>query len=618
VDLTFKVADTSAPQQGDQAVLSLTIESQALTPGTIYSFASSYDHVGNLTSYSDTVMGSWGLTYDTLNRLRTAQAIAGDFSQQMPYACWSYDSFGNRVAQEQSPVAFQSGSGGPNACTPQTSATVSTVLASVNSDNQITSTNARGVTDIPTYDGAGNMQTDGANQYLYDPEGRICAVQGTTMDGITAMTGYLYDAGGNRIAKGIISSMSCDPSVNGFQVTGTYVLDKGGEELTTLDGGGDWMRTNVYAAGKLLATYDMVGNPVPANGLGSQMAGLHFHLTDPLGTRRVQVSGNIYPTNASGTLFNTVGQPETDIQSLPYGDGLYSYPDPQASATADDATPLHFTGKERDTESGNDYFGARYYASSMGRFLSPDPKLISRKRMLDPQGWNMYAYARNNPLILIDPDGAEWQWAGARNSGNAAALVHAMAIAYASNGKFRGNFDRIANSKSTIVHLSDRAVQDTTYHGSPVVGVNFGGTGLTKSSYTVSNGAVTAVTNPVNAVEQVDVTKALNSGGATDLGTVVKHETEHAVQIDSDPIGYQNAAIGANPQGSSLETEAQAAGSDTTSGSSMTFGDAQNAVMNGLGLTNADLYPDIQTETPTINATIQEESNANRPPQTNP
>jgi RHS repeat-associated protein len=31
-----------------------------------------------------------------------------------------------------------------------------------------------------------------------------------------------------------------------------------------------------------------------------------------------------------------------------------------------------FTGKERDSESGNDYFEARYYASSMGRFMSPD------------------------------------------------------------------------------------------------------------------------------------------------------------------------------------------------------------------------------------------------------
>jgi RHS repeat-associated protein len=31
-----------------------------------------------------------------------------------------------------------------------------------------------------------------------------------------------------------------------------------------------------------------------------------------------------------------------------------------------------FTGKERDTESGNDYFEARYYSSTMGRFMSPD------------------------------------------------------------------------------------------------------------------------------------------------------------------------------------------------------------------------------------------------------
>ena len=45
--------------------------------------------------------------------------------------------------------------------------------------------------------------------------------------------------------------------------------------------------------------------------------------------------------------------------------------DQYAAPTADDATPLHFTGKERDTESGNDYFGARYYASAMGRFIVP-------------------------------------------------------------------------------------------------------------------------------------------------------------------------------------------------------------------------------------------------------
>ena len=63
--------------------------------------------------------------------------------------------------------------------------------------------------------------------------------------------------------------------------------------------------------------------------------------------------------------------------------------------------PLRFTGKERDAESGNDYFGARYYTSTMGRFLSPDPLMASAK-VWDPQTWNRYTYGRNNPLKMID------------------------------------------------------------------------------------------------------------------------------------------------------------------------------------------------------------------------
>ena len=69
---------------------------------------------------------------------------------------------------------------------------------------------------------------------------------------------------------------------------------------------------------------------------------------------------------------------------------------------------LHFTGKERDTESGNDYFGARYYASSMERFLSPDPVFISAQRLMDPQSLNLYSYVRNNPLGLTDDSGLDF------------------------------------------------------------------------------------------------------------------------------------------------------------------------------------------------------------------
>ncbi|KAA6461076.1 hypothetical protein DYQ86_12500 [Acidobacteria bacterium AB60] len=66
--------------------------------------------------------------------------------------------------------------------------------------------------------------------------------------------------------------------------------------------------------------------------------------------------------------------------------------------------PSHFTGKERDSESGNDYFGARYYASTMGRWLSPDPSNWGID-FFYPQTWNHYSYVANNPLSATDPNG---------------------------------------------------------------------------------------------------------------------------------------------------------------------------------------------------------------------
>ncbi|MBN8729676.1 MAG: RHS repeat-associated core domain-containing protein [Acidobacteria bacterium] len=68
---------------------------------------------------------------------------------------------------------------------------------------------------------------------------------------------------------------------------------------------------------------------------------------------------------------------------------------------------MHFTGKERDAETGLDYFGARYMASAQGRFTTPDPKGHSMRTMANPQKWNKYSYVLNNPLALVDPDGLE-------------------------------------------------------------------------------------------------------------------------------------------------------------------------------------------------------------------
>jgi RHS repeat-associated protein len=234
---------------------------------------------------------------------------------------------------------------------------------------------------IPCYDASGDVTYDGINTYLYDAEGRICAVS-STVYGTTSMTGYIYDADGTRVAKGSIQNMNtCDPSSvanggNGFQTISDYVLGPSGEQVTEMGMDSNntlaWQHTNVYGAGKLMATYDNNG--------------LHFYMDDPLGTRRAQ-------TDYAGVL-------EQTCSSLPFGDDL------ACSGSTIAPTEHHFTGKERDIESGNDYFGARYYASSMGRFLSPDP-LMASAHASNPQTWNRYAYVLNNPLRLVDPDGMD-------------------------------------------------------------------------------------------------------------------------------------------------------------------------------------------------------------------
>ncbi|MGA2219754.1 MAG: RHS repeat-associated core domain-containing protein [Terracidiphilus sp.] len=352
--------------------------------GTVYFYQvpeGGYAPNGNILTHSDSVMGTWQFGYDTLNRLTTSQN-EGATSASQAYSgmngCWTYDGFGNRGTEAMSKTA----------CT-ATPPLVSwarysgTVNGANNNQMSATSQNAN---QASGYDGAGNVTNDGVNTYLYDAEGRICAVE-YTVSGTTTMTGYLYDASGARVGKGSLSSWptSCTGLItaNGYAPTNQYLLGAGGEQVTELDGGNNWKHTNVWTGGKLLGTYDSTA--------------LHFPLTDPLGTKRIQVSA------ATGAIDET-------CLSLPYGDSL--------SCQGDDATEHHFTGKERDAESGNDYFGARYYASSMGRWMSPDWSAkyepVPYAKLDNPQTLNLYAYVENNPLTRADSDGHSWndvaQW----------------------------------------------------------------------------------------------------------------------------------------------------------------------------------------------------------------
>jgi RHS repeat-associated protein len=68
-----------------------------------------------------------------------------------------------------------------------------------------------------------------------------------------------------------------------------------------------------------------------------------------------------------------------------------------------------FTGYERDNETDLDFAQARYHNFNLGRFNSPDPARMLKARMADPQHWNLYVYARNNPIGLVDIIG-EFPW----------------------------------------------------------------------------------------------------------------------------------------------------------------------------------------------------------------
>jgi RHS repeat-associated protein len=83
-------------------------------------------------------------------------------------------------------------------------------------------------------------------------------------------------------------------------------------------------------------------------------------------------------------------------------------PDAWSFSVASENT-YKFTGKERDSESGLDYFGARHYSSSFGRFIIPDwaakPVTVPYATLGNPQSLNLYSYVQNNPTVVVDSDG---------------------------------------------------------------------------------------------------------------------------------------------------------------------------------------------------------------------
>lgn len=197
------------------------------------------------------------------------------------------------------------------------------------------------------YDAAGNMTTGG---YTYDAENRISSVGGVT---------YTYDGDGKRVEKS-------SGKIYWYGM-GSDLLDETDMTGSTANSG-----FNEYAffGGKRTARRNS-SNAV------------FYYFADHLGTSRTMVqSGQI--TVCYDADFYPFGGERTIVNTCPQN--------------------YKFTGKERDMESGLDYFGARYFPSTMGRFMSPDPGNVGVK-IENPQSWNMYSYSLNNPLAFTDPTG---------------------------------------------------------------------------------------------------------------------------------------------------------------------------------------------------------------------
>jgi len=256
---------------------------------------------------------------------------------------YDYDRFGNRWHQN-GPHSSQLG---------------------FDANNRIT-----GVTGVG-YDLAGNLTSDGSGPgshiYFYDAENRLIQVDGTLGTCSTATACYVYNADGQRVRK-TTGGSSMD-----------YLYDLAGHKIADVDPTGVFMRGELYAGGRHFAVYAPEPGPTGAT---------FFTHSDWLGTERVRT--------------DMTGAPCETITSLAFGDGQII--SGNCGNSSGDVSPMHFTGKERDTESGLDNFGARFDSSSMGRFMSPDPENAGAS-LGAPQSWNAYTYVFNNPLKYVDPDG---------------------------------------------------------------------------------------------------------------------------------------------------------------------------------------------------------------------
>ena len=232
------------------------------------------------------------------------------------------------------------------------------------------------------------------------------------------ITGWYYDCAGNITGIPVTpgSTPPCGTTPTGTLLrTATYdaenrmtsATDSNGNTTTYVYDGDGRRVQKTTPQGTTVFVYDPMGNLAQEYGPNSQ-SGTQYLSTDSLGSTRLV-------TDASGAAISC-------HDYLPFGEEVNAgtagrtscYPAPPPPAGGG----VLFTGKERDAESGLDFFDARYMSSAQGRFTSTDPVTITTHRLLNPQELNLYAYVANNPLRFIDPTGKVLQCVGTDNQQN--------------------------------------------------------------------------------------------------------------------------------------------------------------------------------------------------------
>lgn len=245
------------------------------------------------------------------------------------------------------------------------------------------------------YDRFGNRTFDAATTTTI-PVGCAAAICNPAVDAtnnrFAAGQGYEYDAAGN---------LTRDAQGRNFQYDGenkqTKVVVPNGTPFGGMtgeysyDGDGRRVKKTDHTTGEqTIFVYDAFGKLASESSNRAATAKTSYLTTDTLGTPRV--------------ITDQTGAVTSRRDLLPFGEDLYT---PQRTAalgyTADNIKEK-FTGKKRDSETGLDFFEARYYSNAHGRFLSVDPENAGAEPE-DPQSWNAYAYALNKPTVFVDPDG---------------------------------------------------------------------------------------------------------------------------------------------------------------------------------------------------------------------